>query len=100
MPNERLIVVRREGAIVVTAAEIRRNLGRRYVAPLIGASLIAAAQVAILRPSTDIDRASPATFAPAINAPAFVRPKLSPDALIGRGHVVRVAKSAAERNFL
>jgi hypothetical protein len=97
MPNERLI--RRGTVSVVTAAEIRRNLGRRYVAPLIVASLIAAAQVALLRPSTGTDKASRATLEPAINAPAFVRPpKPSPDALIG--HVVRIAKRAAERNLV
>ncbi len=99
MQNERLIVVRRGTVSVAAAAEIRRSVGRRYVAPLIAASLIAAAQVALLRPSTETDKASRATLEPAINAPAFVRPaKPSPDALIG--HVVRIAKSAGERTIV
>jgi hypothetical protein len=99
MLNERLIVVRHGTLRAVTAEEIRRNVGRRYVAPLIVASLIAAAQFALLRPSAETDKASRATLEPTINAPAFVRPpKPSPDALIGR--VVRIAKSAAERNVV
>ena len=96
MPNERLIIVRRGTLSAVGAAEIRRSVGRRYVAPLIVASLIAVAKFALVNPSTETDRPSRATAEP-INAPAFVRPaKPSPDALTG--HAVRIAKKATERN--
>ncbi len=91
MSKERLIDARPG----VNAAEIRRGMGRRYVAPLIVATLIAAVQIAILRPSTEMNKASRATTEPAINAPAFVRPKRSPDALTV--HVVRIAKRAEGR---
>jgi hypothetical protein len=77
-------VFRRESASPVDADEIRRSLGRRIGLPLLAASLIAAAEIAVLRHPGNFEKPIRATPEPAINTPAFVRPpKPSPDVLMG-----------------
>jgi len=77
-------VFRRESASAVDADDIGRSVGRRIGRPLVAASLIAAAEIAVLRPPGNLEWQIRATPEPAINAPAFVRPpKPSPDLLIG-----------------
>jgi hypothetical protein len=90
MPNHRRTVERRRIAGTVLAAEARRRLARRFLAPLIGAVVIAAAQMALVRASAETGKPSRATLEPTIHAPSFVRPaRPSPDALIG--HCLRIA---------
>ena len=77
-------VLRRETAGLIDADEIRRSLGRRFALPLMAASLIAAAQIAVPEVSGDAQKQLRATPEPAINAPAFIRPpRPSPDVLMG-----------------
>jgi hypothetical protein len=85
MSKDRQWIVRREGAgRAVDADEIRRSFGRRFALPLIAASLIALAEIAMTRPSEKATSEPRATPEPTINAPAFVRPSApSPDVLIG-----------------
>ena len=93
MTKKRRAVVRPMTASAVDAAELRRHLARRFVLPVIVATLFAAAQTEILRASAQMDKPSPATLGPILNAPAFVRPpRPSPDALFGHG--VRLATTA------
>jgi hypothetical protein len=83
MPKSRPLAARTR-AVSIDEDEIRRTLGRRFVFPLIAASLILWAEMALLKNASEPAVELRATPGPAVDAPVFVRPpKPAPDVLIG-----------------